>query len=146
MIRPLSPSDREFYLAATEAFYGSDAVIAPIPKEYAERTFNLLTEGSPYAEGYVLEQDGKRAGYALLAKTWSQEAGGLTVWLEEFYVVPEARGRGLGKEFLLFLDAKYKGTARRFRLEVEKENEGAVRLYKAFGFEFFPYDQMKKEL
>ena len=145
MIRPIEKKDREIYLKMAEIFYNSDAVLSPVPKENFEKTFDLLLAENPYAEGYVFEADSIPCGYALLAKTWSQEAGGLTVWIEEIYVSPEKRGLGLGKEFFSFLEKKYKGTAKRFRLEVEDENEGAVRLYKKLGFEFFPYKQMKKE-
>ena len=99
MIRPLKETDKEAYLRMTAAFYQSDAVLSPIQKENMERTFSLLMEGSPFAEGYALEQYGVMQGYALLAITWSQEAGGKTVWLEEFYVTEAARGKGLGQDF-----------------------------------------------
>ncbi len=145
MIRPINASDKAFYLNMAEAFYQSDAVLSPVPKVHLEETFSLLLTENPYAEGYILEQNGKACGYALLAKTWSQEAGGLTIWIEEIYVLPETRGLGLGKEFFAFLEKKYENTVKRFRLEVEDENEGAVRLYKGLGFEFFAYKQMKKD-
>ena len=145
MIRPIEKKDREAYLKMAEIFYNSNAVLSPVPKENFEKTFELLLAENPYAEGYILEKDSLPCGYALLAKTWSQEAGGLTVWVEEIFVSPEMRGLGLGKEFFTFLESRYQNAAKRFRLEVEDENEGAVRLYKSLGFEFFPYKQMKKE-
>ena len=40
------------------------------------RTFNELMNSETYAQCYIFEKDEKRAGYALLAKTFSQEAGG----------------------------------------------------------------------
>ncbi|MBR2634159.1 MAG: GNAT family N-acetyltransferase [Clostridia bacterium] len=145
-LRKPNEADREFYLSCCLSFYHSDAVLFSIPEAHMKKTFDLLLQENPYAEGFILEAGGERAGYALLAKTWSQEAGGLTVWLEEFYVLPEKRGGGIGSAFLSLLEQRFSGTAKRFRLEVEDENEGAVRLYQKFGFEFFPYKQMKKEL
>ena len=144
MIRKIETKDREIYLAMAKAFYESDAVLQNVPKEHFEKTFDLLLEGTPYAKGYLFEENGKVQGYALLAITYSQEAGGEVVWVEEIYLLPESRGKGYAHKFFAFLEKEFPN-ARRFRLEVEKENERAVKLYTALGFTFFPYDQMKKE-
>ena len=143
MIRKITEKDKEIYLGMAKQFYQSDVVLSPIPDENIEKTFHLLMEGSPYAEAFIFEFERKIAGYALLARTWSQEAGGEVVWIEEILVLPEFRGKGIGKAFFAFLEKNF--PACRYRLEVEKENEKAVKLYKALGFEFFPYDQMKKD-
>ena len=145
MIRPIEARDREIYLSMTKKFYDSDAVLSPVPAENMERTFDLLISGSPFAAAFVFEEEGKVVGYALLARTWSQEAGGEVIWIEEIYLEPEARGKGHGTEFFRFLEKDFAPDAKRFRLEAEKENEAAVALYQRLGFEFFPYDQMKKD-
>ncbi|MBR3837097.1 MAG: GNAT family N-acetyltransferase [Clostridia bacterium] len=144
MIRIIRKEDREEYLSMVSAFYASDVVLAPIPRENMEKTFDLLLAGTPYAQGYIFEVEGNVAGYALLARTWSQEAGGEAIWIEELYCKSEYRGMGLGSEFFTFLEAEYP-EARRLRLEVEEENEGAVRLYERKGFSWFDYKQMKKD-
>lgn len=145
MIRPIRETDREEYLTMAKAFFESEAVLSPIPAENIEKTFDLLMEGSPFASAYIFEEKGKAVGYALLAHTWSQEAGGEVVWIEEIYLLPKARSKGYGKEFFLFLENDLKKSAKRFRMDVEKENERAIALYRSLGFEFFPYDQMKKD-
>ena len=145
MFRPIEEKDREIYLAMTRKFYDSDVVLSPVPTSHMEKTFDLLMNGTPFADAFVFEDGRTVVGYALLARTWSQEAGGETIWIEEIYLEPSARGKGYGSAFFRFLEEEYAPHAKRFRLEVEQENEGAVRLYKKVGFEFFPYDQMKKE-
>jgi GNAT superfamily N-acetyltransferase len=62
-----------------------------------------------------------------------------TAELRRMYVVPEARGRGLGKALVAWLleaarDAGYK----RIRLETGNRQEEALRLYTAAGFESIP--------
>ena len=79
-----------------------------------------------------------------MAITFSQEAGGKTVWLEELYIKPEFRNFGLGSEFFTFL-AETEKDCKRFRLEVEDYNKKAIELYKRKGFSFLPYSQMIKE-
>lgn len=140
--RLICETDREAYLDMVRAFYATDAVIRPIPHAHAEATFAELLRDDTYAVAYILEHEGATAGYALLAKTFSQEAGGLTVWVEELYVKEAYRGKGLGSEFLKALVAHPPAGTKRIRLEVEKENEAAVRLYRTLGFDWLAYDQM----
>lgn len=145
MIRRIEKKDKSDYLEMAAVFYSSDAVLHPVPKENFCRTFDEMLSSDRYAEGYILEKDGETAGYALLAKTFSQEAGGIVIWVEELYIKPEFRSRGLGTEFFNFLEENRTGDVKRMRLEVEIENEGAVKLYKRLGFDFLEYDQMIKE-
>ena len=145
MFRPVEEKDRKIYLAMCRKFYDSDAVLSPVPDGHFEKTFDLLLEGSPFADAFIFEENEAVVGYALLSRTWSQEAGGEVIWIEEIYLEPSARGKGYGSAFFRFLKQEYAPGAKRFRLEVERENEGAVSLYERIGFEFFPYDQMKKD-
>ena len=145
MIRPMEPADREAYLAMCRAFYDSDAVLHPVPDAYFQRTFDVLMAGSPYAEGYIIEQDGKTAGYALLAKSFSQEAGGIVIWIEEIYILPEFQSRGLGTAFFRYLEEHRTTGVKRFRLEYEPDNLRGAALYRRLGFSVLEYGQMIKE-
>ena len=141
MIRKISASDRETFLAFSRAFYASDAVLHPVPEAYHEATFDEMMRSEDYAIGYLFEQDGKPVGYALLAKTFSQEAGGFVLWIEELYILPEYRSMGLGRAFLNMLRNDPGPGVKRLRLEVEAENWRALRLYKALGFSPLAYQQ-----
>lgn len=141
-IRPIAEGDRDIYLKMAAEFYATDAVLLHVGEENFGSTFSELMRSKDYAICYVFELDGEIAGYSLLAKTYSQEAGGLVIWIEEIYVLPKFRGRGIAKEFFSFLLKNRPADVKRLRLEVERENEGAVRLYKSFGFDFLEYDQM----
>lgn len=143
MVRRITEKDRDEYLKMTAAFYETDAVAKKIPEEFRIGTFEELMRSDVYAQAYILEADGQTAGYALLSKTFSQEAGGMVVWIEELFMKDSFRGRGLGKEFFQVLFKEYGDTIRRFRLEVEPENETAVALYKKLGFDYMDYAQMK---
>lgn len=138
MIRPINAADRAVYLEMAHDFYQSDAVDHPVPDSHLERTFDLLIAGSPYAACYLFEEAGTVQGYALLANTWSQEAGGLTVWLEELYVRAPFRGQGLGQAFFAFLKETIHPA--RFRLETEPHNERAKALYHRQGFVPLDYE------
>lgn len=141
-LKKIEPRDEEQFLAMEDDFYHSGAVMAPIPRDNARRTFSLLMTGSPFAAARIIQLEGKTAGYILLAFTWSNEAGGMVVWLEELYIRPEFRGKGLGREAIRRVMAHYQGKAARFRLEVESSNTRAKKLYRKIGFTDLPYGQM----
>ena len=81
----------------------------------------------------------------LLAKTFSQEAGGPVVWIEEIYIRPEYQGKGIGSRVFKKLDAMFDAGVYRLRLEVEKTNIRAVELYERQGYTWLAYDQMIKD-
>ena len=140
MIRAIREEDRALYYDLVDKFYHSDAVNAPVPTENYRVTFDEMLRSDTYLKGYIFEDEGTPCGFALLSKTFSQEAGGLSVTIEEIYIEPAYRGRGLGTSFFEFL--KREIPAMRYRLEVEDDNEGAKRLYERMGFELLPYLQM----
>ena len=140
MIREIRKDDRALYCDLVDKFYHSDAVNAPVPAENYQTTFDEMMRSDTYLKGYIFEIEGIPCGFALLSKTFSQEAGGLSVTIEEIYIEPAYRGRGLGTSFFEFL--KREIPAMRYRLEVEDDNEGAKRLYERMGFELLPYLQM----
>lgn len=146
MIRKIRKEDRSFYLDMAEDFYSSDAVCHPIPEKYMIDTFHALMRPDPCLAGYIMEQESERAGYALLAKTFSQEAGGVVLWIDELYVMPEYRCCGLGHEFFSYVKNNLCDHVRRIRLEVEDRNQKAISLYKSMGFGGLPYAQMIKDL
>lgn len=139
MFRKINLSDREKYIEMAKDFYSSPAVLHSVPDVFFERTFDEMMRSEDYAVGFIIEAEEKTAGYALLAKTFSQEAGGLAVWIEEIYILPEFRGKGLGSAFIEFV--KNEIPAARYRLETEPENERAKALYKRHGFEKLDYEQ-----
>lgn len=140
MIRRLTIEDRDLFMELSTEFFKSDAVSHGIPESYHERAFDHMMADDRYSHCYIAKKNGCPAGYALLSLTYSREAGGMAVWIEELYIRPEFRGHGLGSEFLDFILETY-SDARRFRLEMTHDNP-AEHLYKRKGFEPFPYEQM----
>lgn len=143
MIRRITPADRETYLAMAYAFYHSEAVLHAVPDEHYARVFDEMMRSDDYLLGLIFEHEGKTAGYALLCKTWSQEAGGPVVWIDELYVLPVFQGRGIGKAFFAGLEEI--APAARYRLEIEPDNVRAEKLYRSMGFDVLGYKQLVKE-
>lgn len=143
MIRKLTRADEALFLELERRFYTSEAVLHPIPEAYHRATFAELMRSEDYLTCYLFEAEGTAAGYALLSRSFSSEAGGPVIWLEELFLLPEFRGRGLGGEFFAFLFAHE--PAARYRLEIEPDNVRARELYRRMGFTELPYQQMVKD-
>ena len=142
MIRRISPNDRNLFVTLSKEFYSTDAVSHTIPHEYHKNSFDELMRSDEYIECFIFEHEGETAGYALIAKTFSPEAGGVVVWIEELYVREGFRGKGLGKAFFAYMEQNY--NVSRYRLEVEPDNVRAKKLYSALGYKKLPYEQMIK--
>ena len=145
MIRSVCPDDRCLYIEMAESFYRSEAVCHEIPRSHIESAFEEMLRSDVYLEGFMLIYQDEVAGYAHIAKTFSCEGGGLTVWLEEIFVLPKFRSKGLAGELLEFLERRFGEKLARLRLEVTESNGRAAALYKRHGFEQLDYRQMVKD-
>jgi len=141
-IRPVTAEDRESFVRMSRDFYASPAVLHDIPAEYHDRAFDELMAQSPYAAGFIISLDNKTAGYALLSLSYSREAGGRVVWIEELYVLPEFQGQGAAHFFFDWLERQY--PAARYRLETEHDNHRAKKLYTSLGYKALDYEQLIK--
>lgn len=140
MIRPITEADKGIYIELANEFFHSDAVSHPIPSRHFEDTFCELMRSKSRVECYLIEHNGMVCGYTLLAKFFSQEAGGEVVWIDELYIREGFRNLGLGSDTLEQIKRKFPNSA--FRLEVEADNIGAKELYRKFGFSPLLYEQM----
>ena len=141
-IREITEKDKACVLQMMRVFYSSPAVFTNGSEEIFIRDIETCVQGSPYIEGYILENEKELQGYAMIAKSYSTEFGKPCIWIEDLYIKEEYRGLGLGERMMEFIERKYPDHL--FRLEVEEENERAVRLYEKRGFTRLPYVEMKK--
>ena len=146
MVRKFVPEDREDYIRFSTEFYNSSAVDKPVPREHFEQGFDEMMRSDVYVQGYMLVCDGNNVGYCVTMKTYSVEAGGITIWIDELFVLEEYRSKGLGRELFKYIEENGDKKLRRIRLEVELENGRAISLYKKMGFEPAPYDGMWKTI
>lgn len=142
MIRKMRKEDEQTFLNMTELFYASDAVLYPLPPKHHIDTFNEIMRSNVYLEGYILEYEDKPVGYAITNKTYSHEAGGITLWIDDIYILKEYRSKGIGKEFFNYLKLTLGTSVARLRLEVEADNKRAIKFYRKIGFSKLKYVQM----
>lgn len=144
MIRDAVLSDKQILLSMVGEFYSSHAVMKPVDPQNFEATFTAAMDKSPFIRILMIENNEKPIGYALLSFTYSNEAGGEVVLIEEVQIDKEHRSEGHGSKLFSFLEQEYP-TAKRFRLEVCANNTKAIDLYTRLGYEVFDYVQMVKD-
>ncbi len=95
---------------------------------------------SPAAEAVIARWDGEPAGFALYYTTFSTFAGRPGIYLEDLYVEPAHRGRGIGKALLAHLARiATNGGYARVEWAVLHWNEPAIGFYRSLGA--VPMDQ-----
>ncbi len=119
------------------ALYEEDPAPTPVTLKGALRTLGRL-EAEPVRGRAVLHGDGFGIdAYALLCSFWSNELGGEVCIVDELYVIPSSRRRGIasrligglaGRELAWFRDAVA------LELEVTPSNARARALYARLGF------------
>jgi GNAT superfamily N-acetyltransferase len=93
----------------------------------------------PAAEAVVAEVDGSIVAFALFFTNFSTFLGQPGLYLEDLYVQPAHRGRGLGKALLGHLGAlAVERGCGRFEWSVLDWNENAIRFYEKMGATVLP--------
>jgi ribosomal protein S18 acetylase RimI-like enzyme len=85
---------------------------------------------------WIAERDGRAVAVFLANRIVSVEKGGYALWVEELYVVPEARRMGVARALLgRIREEASAGGIRALDLEVVPTQAAALALYRALGFE-----------
>ena len=133
-VRAAQPDDVPALVALMRDFYAESGY--PLPDAAAARTFATLVGDPSLGLVLLVEADGAPAGYLALTVGFSMEYGGLRGFVDDLFVRPAARGRGLAAAALD--EARRACEARGVRalcVEVGPDAEGARRVYGRAGFE-----------
>jgi GNAT superfamily N-acetyltransferase len=114
----LEPMVRAYYLEDGHSFH----------EQRQPRALAALADGEPLGRGWLIALAGHPIGYLVLTLGFSVEAGGAEGCIDEFYLVPAVRGRGLGGRTLELVLA-----VARLYFEVEHGNR-ALHLYRRAGY------------
>jgi len=132
-IRKAVPSDGRVILSLVEALAAYEKLDPP-DREAAERLLRDLFSAHPRLECYLAELDGDPCGYAFVLETYSSFLALPTLYLEDLFVLPEARGRKAGYALFTAMvrEAHTRGCGR-MEWTVLDWNEPAINFYRRTG-------------
>ncbi len=100
---------------------------------------NDLFGDRPYAEAIIAQWDEKVVGFALFFPNYSTFLTKPGIYLEDLFVLPEYRRRGIGKALLQYLkELAVKRNAGRLEWSVLDWNEPAIKFYESIGAKILP--------
>jgi ribosomal protein S18 acetylase RimI-like enzyme len=150
---PITPDDYDIVERMILDFYseGRDPSDEPFMTDSKIRKTIAQTLSHPdhlkilvFHDNRSADIQGEPIGYCILTAFWSNEYGGLVTILDELYVIPAFRNKGIATRFICHLaDAKDYVA---IQLECFPENTGAFNLYRRLGFEVIDRHFMHKPL
>lgn len=103
-----------------------DAVLSDITEYYAAFESGLI-------QGHIAEMEREKVGMTVFYRTFSTWKG-VTLYLEDFYVIPEYRQHGIGQQlFDAFVETARQMGCRQTKWQVLDWNEPALRFYEKNG-------------
>jgi GNAT superfamily N-acetyltransferase len=137
--RTAAAADDQAVVSLSLALSAEDPGQVPLSPEQVRRTLARLREEPARGRAVVCEADGEIAGYCLMISFWSNELGGEVCVVDELFVAPRYRSRGLATDLLQRLvdgDASlWPSKPAALALEVSFDNHRARALYERLGFQ-----------
>jgi GNAT superfamily N-acetyltransferase len=144
-LRPAAPGDIAALLVLQSAYYAEDRY--PFIESMAREAWHALLSDANLGSVWVFEADSTLVGYVVLTLGYSLEYRSRDAFLDELYVAPDWRGRGLARRALEALDSACSRLGvNALHLEVENDKSGAIALYRKWGFAEHRRVLMTKEM
>jgi len=132
-IRPAEHADAEVFLTLVDALADYEKLDRPTP-EARERLVNDAFGERPRIGVHLLELEGRAVGYTITFETYSSFLALPTLYLEDLFVLPEARKNGVGRAAFRYLAAEaVRRGCGRMEWQVLDWNQLAIDFYDRLG-------------
>jgi len=145
-LRDFEIKDKKDFYDMAALFYESGVADKIICREILHNTFNQCVNKSPFIRGVFICHDYLICGYALLTFTYSNEYGGLIMFIDELYVKEDFRTKGIASFFLSSIISEYKNDVVYVEVVISKNNRADVNICQKIGFVVNNYISMHKVL
>jgi diamine N-acetyltransferase len=133
LFRLATESDTVILLDFMGAYYAFDG--HGFDREKARAALTKLLRNPDLGRVWLILDGEAPAGYVVVAFGYSLEWLGRDAFVDEFYMLPQYRGRGWGRKAMAFVeDAARSLNVTALHLEVVRENATALQVYRKLGF------------
>ena len=137
-IEPAQPRDTAVLMALIRALAEYERLTHLVVGTEAQLREELFG-ARPVIEAVVGREDGRAVGFALYFHNFSTFLARRGLYLEDLFVLPEARGRGYGKALMRHVARlAVERDCGRFEWTVLDWNQPAIDFYKSLGAELLP--------
>ncbi|MBS7648340.1 MAG: GNAT family N-acetyltransferase [Candidatus Bathyarchaeia archaeon] len=148
-VRDLAASLRNLWLRLADEMFKIEGFIIP-SESNADRWIRFAEESVAEGRGFLIiaECDSEIVGFtfATISREFPLDATEHAIGtINDVYVLPEYRGRGIGKRMVAECLGKIKARGiKNVRLSVLAENKAAIKLYKRLNFKIRSYEMFKR--
>jgi GNAT superfamily N-acetyltransferase len=135
----------ETFLEFVEQYYAFDGIA--FEREVVRRAALELQQTPAFGAAWLIADGDRFVGHFVLALGFDFEFGGRQATVTELFVEPAARGRGVGRATLAFVETTLLGLGiHALELQVERDNHEALAFYERLGLERHDRIPMSKRL
>jgi len=142
---PLSEPDIELALKMMSEFYAHEGYV--FDKEGTKVNMQVLIANQMLGSYWLIYYNNQIAGYIILTYSFSFEFKGRTCLLDELYLTPDFRHKGIGTKAVDFvITFAIENDLKAMFLEAEYDNNHAITIYEHRGFRKHQRHLMSKML
>jgi len=133
-IRPVAAADIPVLVPLVEQYWIFED-IEGFDAARVGREIGTLLADPRLGSGWIARVKGQAVGYLLAVYVFSLEHLGLTAEIDEFFVLPSARGKKVGEELLRLAEAEFvRRDCTNVSLQLARGNERARAFYRRQGY------------
>jgi GNAT superfamily N-acetyltransferase len=133
-IRPVAAADIPALVPLVEQYWIFEDIAGFDAARIARELSGLLADPR-LGSGWIARVKGQAVGYLLAVYVFSLEHLGLTAEIDEFFVLPSARGKKIGEELLRQAEAEFvRRRCTNVSLQLGRGNERARAFYRRQGY------------
>jgi GNAT superfamily N-acetyltransferase len=134
-VHPATIDDIDGLLPMVEQYWRFENIEGYDPARMRALLTRVLEDAS-LGRAWIARVYGEPAGYLLAVYVFSLEFQGMTAEIDEFFVLPQHRGLGIGASMLAAAEAQFRiEECTNVSLQLGRSNEAARKFYRQHGFE-----------
>lgn len=132
--RPVVAADMLYLLTLVEEYWRFEDITG-FETSRVRAELERLFANPALGGGWIALADDKPAGYLLAVYVFSLEHLGLTAEIDEFFVLPSFRARGIGSGLLKMAEREFvRRKCTNVSLQISRGNDAARTFYRAHGY------------